>query len=160
MTLAALIFRVFTQLIAGPASEEAGWRGFALPRLQARYSALRSSLILGVIWTFWHLPLFFLKGQTQVGIPFPFYFALVVTLTVYMTWLYNSTGGSLIITTLAHWSFNLTGVLITGPVSLMPASIFYMTASPLLLGVTIWVAVRFGAKTLARPPQPELTTTG
>ena len=160
MTVPALLFRVFTQLIAGPASEEAGWRGFALPRLEAKYSALRSSLILGVIWTFWHLPLFFLTGQTQVGIPLPFYLALVVTLTVYMTWLYNNTRGSLVITTLAHWSFNLTGVLITGQVSLMPANLFYMTASPLLLGVTIWVAFRFGTKQLARSPQAELTTTG
>jgi len=157
MTTPLLLARILTQLVAGPASEEAGWRGFALPRLQARFSALTASLILGVVWTFWHLPLFFLTGETQVGIPFPFYLALVVTLSVYLTWLYNNTGGSLLITTLAHWSFNLTGVLITGPVSLIPVTVFYMTASPLLLAITIAVCVRFGAKHLTRHPhaQPE-----
>jgi membrane protease YdiL (CAAX protease family) len=124
--------------------------------LQAKYSALNAGLILGVIWTCWHLPLFFLTGETQVGIPFPFYLALVVTLSVYLTWLYNNTGGSLVITTLAHWSFNLTGVLITGPVFLMPANIFYMTASPLLLAMTVWAAVRFGPKHLSRLPEAEL----
>jgi membrane protease YdiL (CAAX protease family) len=150
MTAPLLLARILTQLVAGPASEEAGWRGFALPRLQARFSALTASLILGVVWTFWHLPLFFLTGETQVGIPFPFYLALVVTLSVYLTWLYNNTGGSLVITTLAHWSFNLTGVLITGPVSLMPVTLFYMTASPLLLAITIAACVRFGPKHLTR----------
>ena len=79
----------------------------------------------------------------------------MVTLSVYLTWLYNNTGGSLIITTLAHWSFNLTGVLITGPLSLMPAPAFYMTASPLLLGMTIWVIARYGPKRLSRLPEAE-----
>ena len=56
---------VITGIING---EELAWRGFALPRLQAKYTALTSSLILGVIWTSFHLPLFFtLTGSSQAG---------------------------------------------------------------------------------------------
>jgi uncharacterized protein len=83
-TVPLLIGIVITQFFAGPASEEAGWRGFALPRLEAKYSALVSSLILGVIWTFWHLPLFYLTGQTQMSIPRPIYLVLVLTVTIYI----------------------------------------------------------------------------
>lgn len=158
-TLPLLIGRIFTQLIAGPASEEAGWRGFALPRLEARYNALLASLILGVVWTFWHLPLFYLTGETQVGIPMPIYLALTLTLTVYMTWLYNNTQGSLVITTLAHWAYNLTGTLITGSIVLMPAMTFYLTAGPGLFLVTLGVVAYFGPRYLSRRPVDQLPFT-
>ena len=73
--------------------EEIGWRGYVLPRLQAKHSALTSSLILGVIWGFWHL-LRFLSPWS------PLSFALVLlhnmAFAVTMTWLYNNTKGSLL----------------------------------------------------------------
>jgi uncharacterized protein len=156
VTIPILLGQVLTILFSGPISEEAGWRGFALPRLQAKYNALVSSLILGVIWTCWHLPLFFLTGQAQLGIPFPFYLMLVVTMAVYLTWLYNSTRGSLIITVLAHFSFNLTGTLITGSISLMPPMIFYMTAGPLLGLVVLAVILIYKPKHLSKAPGGEL----
>ncbi len=155
-TVPLLLMQVVTQFFAGPASEEAGWRGFALPRLQVRYNALASSLILGVIWTCWHLPLFFLTGQTQVSIPFPIYLVLVTTVTVYLTWLYNNTRGSLIVTTLAHFSYNLTGTLITGPMSLMPAMTFYLTAGPLLFLLTVVVVILYGSRHLSKKTAAEL----
>lgn len=52
-------------LIGGPLGEEFGWRGLALPSLEARFSPLWASLILGVIWAVWHLPLFFISGSKQ-----------------------------------------------------------------------------------------------
>lgn len=156
VTLPALLGIVFYQLFSGPISEEAGWRGFALPRLQGRYNALASSLILGGIWTCWHIPLFFEAGSAQKGIPFPIYLLLVCTLTIYITWLYNNSRGSLIITTLAHASFNLTGVFITGTISLMPPMVFYMTVGPLLFLCILGIVVGFGPKFFSRKPVTEL----
>jgi membrane protease YdiL (CAAX protease family) len=86
--------------------EEAGWRGFALPRLQARYSALLSSLILGVIWALWHLPNFFLPGTTQSELPILWFMLLVPALTVILTWILNNTRGSLLPVMLFHAAVN------------------------------------------------------
>ncbi len=149
--LGTIIFTLFS----GPFSEELGWRGFALPRLQTKYNALVSSLILGVIWTFWHIPLFFTAGAAQMSIPFPIYLVLVTTITIYLTWLYNNTRGSLIITILAHFFFNLTGFL-TGVLGLMPPMLFYMVAGSLLGLVTVAAVFIFGPRHLSKKPVAEL----
>lgn len=156
VTLPMLLGIIVTQLFSGPISEEAGWRGFALPRLQAKYTALVSSLILGVIWTFWHLPLYFVSGSAQRGIPLPIYLVLICTLTLYITWIYNNSRGSLILTTLAHASFNLTGVFITGTISLMPPMAFYMTIGPLFFVCILVIVFGFGAKYFSKKPLAEL----
>ncbi len=129
---------IFT-LFSGPVAEELGWRGFALPRLQEKHNALVSSLILGVIWTCWHIPLFFITGASQMSIPFPIYLVMVVTVTIYLTWLYNNTQGSMIITIIAHFFYNLTCFL-TGVLHPMPPMKFYMSAGP-LLGILVVLIV-------------------
>ena len=154
-TILTMSETILFTLFSGPIAEEMGWRGFALPRLQGRYNALVSSLILGVIWTCWHIPLFFLTGATQMSIPFPIYLVLVLTITTYMTWLYNNTRGSLIITVLAHYAYNLTALL-TGVLGLMPASLFYMMAGGLLGLTTIAIVVIFGPRYLSKKPVAEL----
>ena len=62
LTLAAFLARLLFALPFGPLAEEAGWRGYLLPVLQRRHSALMSSLVIGVIWTFWHFPMFWVPG--------------------------------------------------------------------------------------------------
>ena len=87
--------------------EELAWRGFALPRLQAKYNALTSSLILGVIWTLFHLPLFFtLTGSSQADMSFVSFLISTVSLTVLYTWMYNHTRGSVLMAYLFHASAN------------------------------------------------------
>lgn len=87
--------------------EELAWRGFALPRLQARYNALTSSLILGVIWTVFHLPLFFtLTGSSQVDMNFVTFLISTTALTVLYTWMYNNTRGSVLMAYLFHAAAN------------------------------------------------------
>jgi membrane protease YdiL (CAAX protease family) len=89
--------------------EEIGWRGYVLPRLQARHNALVASLILGGIWALWHVPKFMAPGNTS---PFALFFVRVVIETVLYTWIYNNTRGSLLMTTLAHASANTAGVFL------------------------------------------------
>ena len=156
LTLSAILGQFIFTFFSGPLSEEAGWRGFALPRLQSRYNALVSSLILGVIWCCWHIPLFFLTGSSQRGIPFPIYLLLVVILGIYFTWLYNNTRGSLVITVLAHFSFNLTGGFIAGTLGLLPPMVLYIAASVTLLLLVVGVILYNGGKTLSRKPVEEL----
>src|SRR5215469_15496259 len=52
----------------GPLGEEPGWRGFALPRLQQRSGPLAGTLLLGILWGLWHLPLFFIPGTDQYAL--------------------------------------------------------------------------------------------
>jgi membrane protease YdiL (CAAX protease family) len=156
VTTAAILSQVLFTLFSGPLAEEAGWRGFALPRLQERYNAFASSLILGVIWFSWHIPLYFKPGSSQQGIPVPVYLMLVVTLGIFFTWLYNNSKGSLIITVLAHFSFNLSGGFIAGTLGLLPPMILYVAAGSLLVLSVVGVVVYFGVRTLSRKPDEEL----
>jgi membrane protease YdiL (CAAX protease family) len=76
--------------IGGPFTEEYGWRGYALDRLQARFNALFSSLILGLIWGVWHFPLFFIIGSAQSNIPIYEFLIIQITTSVFYTWILNN----------------------------------------------------------------------
>jgi membrane protease YdiL (CAAX protease family) len=77
--------------------EELGWRGLALPLLQGRWNALASSVLLGLVWGVWHLPLMVASGDPPVP-----YLLLIVPHTVLMTWVVNSTRGSMLVAMLFH----------------------------------------------------------
>jgi uncharacterized protein len=85
----------------GGAWEEPGWRGFALPSLQAGRSALVASLILGAVWALWHLPLVVATGQMG-----GWDIVIILAWTLVLTWVYNGTGGSVLIVMLFHAMFN------------------------------------------------------
>jgi membrane protease YdiL (CAAX protease family) len=104
-------------LILGPLSEEIGWRGYALGRLQTRWNALISSLIIGLVWSLWHLPLFLMVGTSQheLGLPFIGFLVGFMANSVLYTWLYNNTKQSLWSAILFHWLFSYaTQVVISG----------------------------------------------
>lgn len=82
--------------------EELGWRGYALPRLQRGVSALTASLIIGLIWTVWYIPLGMTPDSTQGQIPHGWYLASTLAISVVLTWLFNSTDGSLVPVVLLH----------------------------------------------------------
>ncbi len=95
---------------SGPLQEEFGWRGYALPRLQATYPPFTSSLILGLIWAVWHLPQFIVPhektGMFYITPVWSFLLTVVATNFVY-TWVYNHTKGSILGTLVLHTQMNL-----------------------------------------------------
>lgn len=145
----AIIWGAFASL-----GEEFGWRGFALPRLQQRYSALFSALVIGAMWGVWHLPPdyiglrhfgpLFLRNFVVVG---P---VLLAAHSVIMTWIHTNTRQSLLFIVLYHLSITASSVLLS-PLKLTPhqtlrhsmvsAGVFWLLALLLLL--------RWGAATLA-----------
>jgi len=98
----------------GPLGEEAGWRGFALKKMLIYFSPLKAAVLLGIIWSFWHLPLFFINGTTQNAltsfgiIPAIFGYALyTVMISVLITLTYIMSNGSVFGSILLHTVGNL-----------------------------------------------------
>jgi membrane protease YdiL (CAAX protease family) len=100
--------------------EETGWRGFALPRLQKGRSALSATIILWVMWAFWHLPLFFYTYPVSV---IPGFLIGLLAGSITFTWLYNSTRGSVLMTALWHGAFNFTTACVSCKADLSAAVI-------------------------------------
>jgi hypothetical protein len=141
---------LWTLALGGPLNEELGWRGFALPRLLQRCSPLAASVGLGVVWAFWHLPLFFLPGSAQHGGSFAPYVVVVVCLSIFMTAAHLSTCGSLLIAVLFHTSADATAGLwhFTRSSPLLPLCVILpwliIAGAILLCGRASW---------LVRPPE-------
>lgn len=83
-------------------TEEMAWRGFALPRLQARMSALPAALLLGLIWGLWHIPLFLTAGSFQSGLPFAGFLVSIVATSVLTSWIFNHTRGGVLPAAVFH----------------------------------------------------------
>ena len=112
-----LLSLAFFTLWFGPLPEEIGWRGFAQDRLQARWSPLQASVVIGLVWALWHVPLFFVPGtfQYQLGWHSPRFWifsASLIPLSIVMTWVYNRAGRSTLAAALIHFSGNLCGALL------------------------------------------------
>jgi len=162
--LAAVITLAFSIFPGSALGEEIGWRGYALPRLQAGRSALSASLILGVVWAFYHLPLFF-TGQAfrSPSILVPFVIS-VIALSVILTWVYNSTGGSLLLVVLIHATANLPLTLLLEPLGSRAMGPFLLYVG-LMVVAAIVVVIVAGPAHLSRthrkqeePAQPEVAT--
>ncbi len=127
------------------AGEEIGWRGYALPRLAARIGLGGASLVLGLVWMVWHLPLFFVPGLDNYGQSFPAFVAGGVALSVAMAWLYAKTNGSLLLAMLMHSAVNQTvGVVPSAvPNASNPWAISHSLVAWLSVGVMWGLAVYF-----------------
>ena len=114
----------------GPLSEEGGWRGFALPLLQHRFSPFWSGIILGIVWSIFHLPAFYIStlNQSNFASTLPLFLVSTVALTLFMTYAYNATRGNLPLMILIHWAYNLTGILV-------PMNVYYFSAFSFLFSI-------------------------
>jgi uncharacterized protein len=114
--LPALVYGV-TSILCYGWGEETGWRGFALPHLQNHQSALKATIILSFGWAIWHLPLFgFIPGFSRMGIGgiFGWYFS-ILTGAIILTWLMNSTRGSIVIAAIFHGTMDIVFVSPAAP---------------------------------------------
>ncbi len=96
--LIPLVFLI--TIIGGPLGEEFGWRGFALPNLQRKWGPMVASIIIGIVWALWHIPLFFQPESihAQIGLELlPVYVVGEIALAIIITWVYNKTGSSLLV---------------------------------------------------------------
>jgi membrane protease YdiL (CAAX protease family) len=122
--------------------EEAGWRGYALPALQSRYPAFKSTVILSLIWICWHIPSFFyrynLKGMAYLG------FVLgIFAGAVWLTFLFNYTKGSILAVSLWHLTFNAVSMMGKDDVVLSA------TMSVMVMLLAVFVLLKYRLEDLA-----------
>ena len=135
---------VRTFVLGGPLGEEMGWRGYALDRLQTRWNALVSSLVLGVIHACWHLPLWVVVGPAARTMPFPLFALNVVTQSVIYTWLYNHSNRSLWPVMLFHTFQNMLIFNVFG------SQVSFIAFGVLFFGTTIAIVIIYGPRRLVR----------
>jgi membrane protease YdiL (CAAX protease family) len=141
-------FAVVT-MIYGPLPEELGWRGYALDRLQKKWSALASSLVLGVIWAVWHMPIFFMRGSLLSEVlplwSTQFWVSMgpgILATAVVMTWIYNNTQCSTLAAILFHFMMNFTIEFLRLPGDIKPYQFVWLTV------IAIVVTLVYGPATL------------
>jgi len=107
---AALLPFILVFALPNALGEELGWRGCALPKLQARHSALTASIVLGLFWGLWHIPAWIAQEQIAPA-PLPVFLQITSTIpaAILFTWIYNNTAGSLLPVWLFHASIAITG---------------------------------------------------
>jgi membrane protease YdiL (CAAX protease family) len=152
-------FLFFDMLTNG---EEIGWRGYVLPRLQWRQSALISSFILGVIWAAWHIPKFLVVGNPT---PFGWYVGMTIARAILFTWVYNNTIGSLLMVTILHAAYNTAYVFLPLAPQVTGEPEMFKIAVVIECVVAIIVVLVFGSENLSRrypaqfeTPETELST--
>jgi CAAX protease family protein len=135
--------------------EEFGWRGFAVPRVQVRHSALVTSLGIGILHSLWHTPLFFIEGVSQHEIAqqigfrpaFLGYTVLVMAGAVQSTWIFNNSKGSVLLVAVYHGALNAWNGYIDIYRGQMAAIYTY---TGLMALVSIAIVVVFGAEHFSR----------
>jgi len=147
--------------VAAPTLEEFGWRGYVLDKLQMKWNALTSSLILGVLWSLWHVPVFLIPGtyQYSLGIgSFAFWtFTIsIIPLPILFTWVFNNTFRSTLSAILLHIAFDTTAEIF----SITESAYDYFILLTIVLSIVI--VMKWGAGTMkvrygSDIPQPVVT---
>jgi len=127
--------------------EETGWRGFLLPHLQTKYSALVSSIIVSFFWALWHAPMFLYNENLIAMGPVGTVFWTIGLMfgSVLLTWLYNNTEGSILMTAIWHGTFN-TFSAAAGQAASVTSGIISM----LVMVLVVFVVIIYRPKNLSR----------
>jgi membrane protease YdiL (CAAX protease family) len=160
MVLTYPVSFVVTLVIGGPLGEELGWRGFALPRLQRFYGPLVGSLVLGLLWAFWHLPYFWMPewGTPKGTILDIVWFVLAdIALTIIYTWVFNNTKGSLLIVILVHASNDAFFInqLFLAPIAASTLLPFVIGFGSVALLLVLFTRGRLGYERCRQKEQPD-----
>jgi uncharacterized protein len=149
-TILGVLFLFAFMIFPGSAlGEELGWRGFALPRMQALQNALKASLVIGILWGTWHLPLWLRGAESNpISLYVPFVVAVIASSVIY-TWLYNNTGGSLFIIVLYHAAINLPITVLITPLGSQMVQPFLIYVGITVLAAVV-VVIATGAEHLSR----------
>lgn len=126
----------YVTVFGGPLGEEAGWRGYALPRLQHAHHPTTAALVVGLAWGLWHAPLFAIDGTVQRSVPAAAFGIQIVTTSVVYTWLWNRTE-SLPLVIAFHAAFNTS----VGLLPILPDT----AGSPTPLWIALVLAVGIAA---------------
>lgn len=135
------------------AGEEIGWRGYALPLMSKKFGLAMSSILLGIIWATWHLPLFYITAADTFNQSFPLYLLQVTGLSVIMAWLFWKVNGNLLPLMVFHAAINNTKDIVPSA-SKASASPFTLNASPIgwISLALIWVVAFYVIYAMTRKP--------
>jgi len=89
-------------LLIGGGQEEFGWRGYAQEPLQRKIGVIPASLVIGVIWGLWHLPLWFMRGDLHSAYSFLAFVMMTTSISLLYAWLYNASGKKLLVVMFFH----------------------------------------------------------
>jgi membrane protease YdiL (CAAX protease family) len=133
--------------------EELAWRGFALPRLLTSHNALVASLILGVLWAAWHLPLVWTEGAPLYQQPLWLLLLDVTAKSVLFTWVFLHTRGSVLLAALLHATTNL---FVVSPVIAEGGSVAFLLLAASAKWALVVVVIAVAGPGLAKGPSPEV----
>lgn len=122
-------------------TEEAAWRGFALPRLQARMQPVPAALVLGALWGLWHIPLFLIADSFQSSIPFAGFLLSILATSVLTSWIFNRTRGSVLLAALFHATTDV-AIAYSGVMSAGASLFWLMVALQCLAAAAVVPALR------------------
>lgn len=142
-------------IVVSAALEELGWRGYLLPRLQHRVSPVAASVLIGIPWGLWHLPLLLLPAGPNAHVPLWHYPTAALAFSFLLTALFNATNGSLVIVTAVHAANNVvSGIFLRHETSVVdPTRAYAANLAVTLLGALVLFAV-----TRSRPARPDKCT--
>jgi len=118
-------------------TEEAMWRGFALPRVELWLPPGPAAVAVGLLWAVWHLPLFAIAGSFQSSLPFLGFAILTVATSVILSWLYHLSAGSVVVCAVFHGVIDVTFAT-TGVLSASPAAFWTVVGLHVAVAALLW----------------------